>query len=476
MKTQFEVSINYNDLFRNESLSQIINNLEKLDAISEEVFNRINKNILEKKTKLENLKSRIHRCSSIISSFESLPQALTIKSRKFYPEKDRAVGCYKSIYYDEVHDFMLIKNPTRKQEIIINSKPYNTSQQLGKRPDGGLEDVKLTQEILNTLEPYKEITQELQINKSKSLFNKFEVDPKMQRCLSLFQYIDKTKVYGFEKDLTTDSKSESFKESALLNSFINKKPAKKDIKLQAAPESIIRNMKMPYFRQNKDVIRRNPEKKVEIDIKQNLNLQGISEFDTVETNPLDEYFASTDNGVNDVYAPQGTIYADDINEYQMPIDKLKNYNIKQQQNLKNHNEAIAHQETIRVHSQQNVSSVPQQTKPVLQTQQTQQTQQQVKAPAVTNVPTVPKVPAVPAVPKVPAVPAVPKVPAAPKLSPDKKPPQQKVEDEEKLDLKKPPPITESRGNLLDEIRGGFQLKRVGSVHIPPPNRGKRIIF
>ena len=59
---------NNKDLFKNESLSQVINNLEKLARISEDVFNRINKNILEKKTKLENLKSRINRASSIINS------------------------------------------------------------------------------------------------------------------------------------------------------------------------------------------------------------------------------------------------------------------------------------------------------------------------------------------------------------------------------------------------------------------------
>jgi hypothetical protein len=45
MKTKFEIGINFNDLHRNEALGQIMNNLERLEIITEEVFNRINKNV-----------------------------------------------------------------------------------------------------------------------------------------------------------------------------------------------------------------------------------------------------------------------------------------------------------------------------------------------------------------------------------------------------------------------------------------------
>jgi hypothetical protein len=45
MKTTFEVGINYNDMYRNESFSQLISNLDKLDSISEDIFNRINKKV-----------------------------------------------------------------------------------------------------------------------------------------------------------------------------------------------------------------------------------------------------------------------------------------------------------------------------------------------------------------------------------------------------------------------------------------------
>ena len=45
MKTKFEIGINYNDMFRNESFTQLLLNLEKLDILTDEIFGRINKNV-----------------------------------------------------------------------------------------------------------------------------------------------------------------------------------------------------------------------------------------------------------------------------------------------------------------------------------------------------------------------------------------------------------------------------------------------
>ena len=42
MKNNYEISINHFDLFKNESLTQIISNLEKLEMITDDIFNKIN--------------------------------------------------------------------------------------------------------------------------------------------------------------------------------------------------------------------------------------------------------------------------------------------------------------------------------------------------------------------------------------------------------------------------------------------------
>ncbi len=45
MKTNYEVGINYNDMYRNEAFGQLISNLDKLDIMTEDIFNRINKKV-----------------------------------------------------------------------------------------------------------------------------------------------------------------------------------------------------------------------------------------------------------------------------------------------------------------------------------------------------------------------------------------------------------------------------------------------
>jgi hypothetical protein len=360
MKTQYEISLNHNDLFKAESLTQVLNNLELLDSITEDVFLRINKNILEKKNKLENLKSRITRCSNIINLLESLPQALTIKSKRSYPlvhkdelesltkSVDEAVNILddarpnsdsntndsvilpiftKSIYYDEIFDFNLVKNKVKKNS-EINTKPYNLPSRLGKKPDGSLEDVTLTQEILNTQSDFKEIKSDLNIAKSAgSLFNAYEIAPEIENINSMHQFLNKTKVFG-EKSSTVSE----IRDSNILNVFMNKNKPKeksKPKKIQEAPTTISEKHKMTRFKQKKELIRRNTSANVEFNIPMNLNLPLISEFD-VMTNPLDDYYAE-DKLIdsNEIYAPQGTIFGDDVNEFHTPLDIIQNYKSKQ---------------------------------------------------------------------------------------------------------------------------------------------------
>jgi hypothetical protein len=367
MKTQYEISLNHNDLFKAESLSQVLNNLEMLDFITEDVFLRINKNILEKKNKLENLKSRITRCSNIINLLETLPQALTIKSKRSYPlvHKDELESLVKSvneanyilddakvnslnesngndtvnlplftksIYYDDIYDFNLAKTKAKKNE--INSKPYNLPVKLGKKPDGSLEDVTLTQEILNSQIDFKEIKSDLNISKSAgSLFNAYEIPPEIENINSIHQFLNKAKVFGEKSNLVSE-----IRDSNLLNVFMNKNKGKektKTKKIQEAPTTISEKHKMTRFKQKKELIRRNTSANVEFNIPMNLNLPLISEFD-VMTNPLDDYYA--DEKIidsNEMYAPQGTIFGDDVNEFQTPLDIIKNYKNKQSNTFNN---------------------------------------------------------------------------------------------------------------------------------------------
>ena len=67
MNPVYEIGIVNNDCYSNEALLSSLTSLDRLDKISDEVFNVINNAITERKTKLEKLQSRIVRIFSILS-------------------------------------------------------------------------------------------------------------------------------------------------------------------------------------------------------------------------------------------------------------------------------------------------------------------------------------------------------------------------------------------------------------------------
>lgn len=131
MKSTYQIPIIYNDLHKGECIEQVIENLHKLETVSQEIFGKINTKILEKKTKIENIKSRIQRSSKIISTLETMSQALTIKSAKIYPDGNPAP--VKSIYYNNISDFSLHNKHNKTQD--LNTKPYNPQISLNKPPN-----------------------------------------------------------------------------------------------------------------------------------------------------------------------------------------------------------------------------------------------------------------------------------------------------------------------------------------------------
>jgi hypothetical protein len=426
---------------------------------------------------MENLKSRINRCSQIIGSYENIPQAITIKSTRQYPDK-KDNGMTKSIFYDDICDFKLSKNHMVK-EGNLNTKPYNQQGVLGKKPDGTLEDVTLTQEILNTIDPFKEAKNDFNLPMFKDLFASKEIPADIERFNSIFSYFDKAKVYGltFPNTITVEQR-----DSIILTNFINVKKKTREVKkLQDAPVSITDNVKMTQYKSKRELIKRGTNNKnINVDLPENINLPMISQFD-VQTSPLEDYFE--EDTIKEIYAPQETIYGDDIYDFQMPLDIIKKYNRK---NSKHQDKSDSAQSTPQKKPEANSNISTPSTKP----EESVKTNQETKSPSlplntvsfkpltqsspnIPNVPAVPKVPAVPAVPnipKVPAVPAVPKVPVVPnvpKVSAIPKPDSSPVQTNPEQPKEQKPLVNQAaKVNLLDEIRSEnpmARLKKMGTV-------------
>jgi hypothetical protein len=419
---------------------------------------------------MENLKSRINRCAQIINSFENIPQAITVRSSRLYPDK-KVNGMTRSLYYDDVCDFKLAKNyMIPKTE--INTRPYNQIDVLGKRPDGTLEDVKLTQEILNTIDCFKEVKNEFvsQSGVFKDLSESQEIPSDIERFNSLFNYYDKTKVYGIK----TNTNVIDSRESNLLNNFMNAKKPKQGKKLQDAPVSITDNVKMTQYKTKRELIRRNNNKSIDVNLPENLNLPMISQFE-VQTSPLEDYFTESDVGI---YAPQEQIYGDDNYDLQMPLDIIKNFNRKKS---KEHVDTKKITESSVLVKENKIPSM-EQSKNITLSNYSENKPTNKTAPSFTPVqaiPSVPLVPSIPNIPKIPAIPNIPSIPVVPQVPLNFPKPEPAKEQIKQAKIEKPLVDFNAKANLLDEIRSEnpmARLKKLGAVSTkadPKPEPSKQ---
>ena len=89
MNNEFTYSINNIYIRDNkiDTLINIINSISNLQQISNNIFKKINDNIIIRQNKLNNLNLRIIRINKIIQIINSRKEILTIKSSKNFPLK-----------------------------------------------------------------------------------------------------------------------------------------------------------------------------------------------------------------------------------------------------------------------------------------------------------------------------------------------------------------------------------------------------
>ena len=114
-----------NGLYKSETLYQMISSLEKIENVSNNTLMRLNNALLERKNKVSNLHSRIIRINEILSYLESIPQALKILSKRFYPDNVESY-IFKSIFYNEINDYSFIEHNNQ----IINNKLSNNIRKI----------------------------------------------------------------------------------------------------------------------------------------------------------------------------------------------------------------------------------------------------------------------------------------------------------------------------------------------------------
>jgi hypothetical protein len=188
--------------------------------MNNEITNNLNKSLLEKRQKLENLHSRIIRINKILGKLEGIPQALTLLSKKFYPENVESFQ-HTSVFYNNICDYSMTPQVQKFKENTkkINTKPSNSLEDLGRAPDINMDDVKLSQEIFNSITQFDNYKSNL--NPMNSL-NPVEYQPitkEIEMLTSVINFTSKIKAYGNQK--LSEVNNLRYKESDLLNDFMS---------------------------------------------------------------------------------------------------------------------------------------------------------------------------------------------------------------------------------------------------------------
>ncbi len=284
-----------------------------------------------------------------------MTQAITIKSKKRYPEKTDLIKT--SIYFDELYDFKLYKS-FKIPFAEINQKPFNSSASLGKPPMGNLEDVKTTQEIINDINSFQDTSNDIYFgfnnnikdNSNNTFYNKNIINSEIlpdnaEKFTSYFDFIDKRQIFGnlfsYNSEIlySTQSHSNTNKDSKLMKEFMRSKKKQKIKKPEDdAPITISSKHQMTRFNKPEEILRRYTNCELQFNIPMNVNLSHIAQFETNNMN-MENYF-NEEHEV--ILPPQSQIYSDDTVSYQTPVDMLKNQNITNKQNniSMNNNQAI----------------------------------------------------------------------------------------------------------------------------------------
>lgn len=473
MKAEYEISISNSSAFKNEAITQVIDNLDKLETISTEVYFNIGEALQERKKRIELISSRISRISQIIGILENVPEAITLLSKKFYPDNVESY-IHKSIYYNDICDFSLINQVSKHKEKkkVINAKPANSLEDLGKAPDTTIDDIKLAQEIVNSVKSVANIKTNFTLNNSYNPVEEQPIPQELEMLTSVFGFTTKIKAFGNQLLNKMDNLN---RDSNLLNQFMrqtkgsfSKKPKQQIRKPSQAPTTLMSNNTKSKVDPKKDVLRVKTkitnDNIIDSKIKQNINMPNVVNIDIGGGNSGFggfNNFGIEEENYDDTsqIIPEGQIIPDDINDFELPIDKVYKININRQphtgnqptanleKNVSNDNSNYNHQSQTTTNQNINANPNPQvqsvSNDNVIKNSQSENANQakvvQVSSGTVQNVPQVnnvqqnivPNIPVIPTITtiptiKIPTIPGVPQVkvvisggpniPTAPKIS------------------------------------------------------------
>ena len=348
MESEIKCPILTSEKFSKEVLTDIVNSLEQLENAKITIFNRLNSAFSERVNKLCDIKSRINRANQIITSFASLNDALTLKSKYHYPSKKH--NFYIPTIIDQNATSVNESPPLKLNRIVLNDK-----EKLGSKSLAAKDKIVTYDKYLSFATQFNDIVNELdkvsnqEINLRQSLD---EFQPILNNVTSDFIFGTKMKIeYAKKQQYNPQQEINNRGSSIVLQDFLNEKKAEEEKRkkvIQEAPKSIIEKEKLKKYRKKRKKLKNSA--KINFNLPTNIGLGGVAELgggdDEDEKNDDnkeeeededDEYFE--DDGQNEI-DPQLENQDDD-----MPIDYIR-YNKARNENNKIAQNAPAYNNNI----------------------------------------------------------------------------------------------------------------------------------
>ena len=322
MNTEINCPILSNEKFSKEILLDVVASLEQLESIKATIFNRLNSGFQERVSRLCNIKSRINRANQIISSFASVTEAITLKSKYHYPYQKH------NYYIPTVVD----KNATKIAEDPIpklNKNVLNDKNNLGTKSSATKEKLALYDNYLSFATQFKDVVNDLdqiykqEVNTIQSLD---ELEPILNNVTSNFAFGTKMKIeYAKKNQFNVQDLGRNTEILKEIQEEKKEEEEKRKKQIQQAPKSIIKKVKMRKVKHKKKLISQNNASVIEFNFPTNVGLGGVSnlnigndEDEIKEEKNDDEEYEEEEDEFND--DNQNEIQMEDDSD--MPIDYI----------------------------------------------------------------------------------------------------------------------------------------------------------
>ena len=357
MEPELKLHLNETGKYRREYLTFALQNLNKLDSYKDLIFNNINKNILSRVEKLQNLKSRINRIRAILPKLNECNNAMTIKSKKYYPLSKHSYYKYLNLEErpEEITNLINSNYNCNNQNVQIANvkkplveKPDNNI--LGKIPRESLDDCIASQLLSNMQKKVKDLASELYElrirNMGSSLVNELNdlVYEKTNYLETSFDFMNKKliqkadllwKIEKSEIDMRQNIEED-------VPASVKKSTKKSPSKLQEAPKSITSKVKIEKY-VNKKVLLEKSKEKQEFNVPISINLGGVVELndeinEEVPTSNIDENIYPEREDLDFDFENQNDI--NNLNfddDFDLPVDIITRKNLENMKNEENMN-------------------------------------------------------------------------------------------------------------------------------------------